>query len=280
MPAEIQYFILEQDKSRYIKVIYEYFRFFCTKPEEEAKELAEEGYENAIRHQNFDGEKVVNTNLTFFDDLLNVLTEKFYSPSTINRNKYPIGVKKVKGAKRGKGKKANNITPTDPVDAQKAVAEQAVAFERIKKNLLSEYPSLDRKDLQESVDNYCKLQIQIHSVLALNVLDSSTTVKNLIDAQIKLGGHLGIDESAKAKQKELEDRQSIAALALQYQKTVDNFPEIRKRMRYKELRMLVNKYDRNEISAELFELPSYAGCTILVAKEFVKENEAEFESSK
>ncbi len=268
------FFISEDDKNFFLNVLTDFYRFVMGRAETEAKDLADTGYHNLIRGLDLEGNSLNNENLIYLDDILSIQTEKYYFPTETNRHRYKKNEKKNSKKKPGKGKK----TDSPPGTTQALSDEDNDKVDKIKEILLYEYPSLKRGDLKEDVGTYCRLKVEINKLLSQNVAASSMAIKNLVATQISLGNSLGIDEGAKAKQKESEDRQSVAALSLEFQKTLDDFPEIRKRLKYKEVRVLLEKVERQEISKILFSLPEYAGLTIDEARIFIKENESEYEA--
>lgn len=268
------FFISEDDKNFFLNVLTDFYRFTQGKTETEAKDLADTSYHNLIRGLDLAGNSLDNENLIYLDDILSVQTDKYYFPTETDRHRYKKNEKKSRKRGSPKGKKSDSLSePNQPLSDSD---EEKV--EKIKEILLSEYPSLKRGDLKEDVGTYCRLKVEIHKLLSGNVAASSMSIKNLVSTQISLGSSLGIDEGAKAKQKESEDKQSVAALSLEFQKTIDDFPEIRKRLKYKEIRILLEKVERQEISKILFSLPEYAGLSIEEARIFIKENEVEYEA--
>ena len=65
---------------------------------------------------------------------------------------------------------------------------------------------------------------------------------------------------------------------MRFQRSLDNFPKIKDRQKYKELRMLIEKYERNELSSIIFALSDYAGMSVDEARNFVRQREAEYEA--
>jgi len=217
------------------------------------------------------GNTLDNSKLAFFDDLLSEQTTHFYTPTDAHRKRFKKGVRpKVskKSTKKGATKKLDGLSE----DGQAKV-------NKIRNNLLSEYPSLDRKDLEESIENYCRLIVKVNDLMSGDMSSNNVAIKNLTETMIKLGGFLGIDEEKKARQKALEDKQSVASLSATFQQTIDEYPAIMDRMRYEEIRILLEKFDANSlgISKELFESPAYAGMDIMKAREFVRERESKYE---
>ena len=94
-----------------------------------------------------------------------------------------------------------------------------------------------------------------------------------------IGGCMCIDEWKKAAKKALEANQSVASLSAQYQETIDVYPEIVDRLRYQEIRILLEKYESNSvgISRELFESTAYAAMSVDKARVFIAEREAKYE---
>lgn len=254
--------ISEEDQKKYQKTLFEYFTLFKGVDGKEAQEKANELYEKLISGTQIQGHDL--SKVEFFDERLEIVTEHYYIPTATYRSKYP------------KGSKKSSNKPVQGNDSSK----QRAQVEHIKANLLAEYPALNRKDLQESVENYCTLQVQLQELLAKNkIADNHLAIKNITHTMVQLGSYLGIDEGAKAKQKDAEDTQSVAALAKQFEQTLKDFPEIHDRMRYKEIRICLEKYDRQEISREIFASRSWADMSVEDAREFVRQREQEYEAS-
>ncbi len=270
MSEKLVYYILAtQEQNKYRQVLTEYFKYVKGIPEDKLVETADKAYDNLIHNLDLSGNEVTNPNINYFDDLLSTVTNGFYKPIDSNRFKHEKGVK----VRRRKVTKEG-----EPIASTELSSKETDAITRIKENLLTEYPNLNRKDLQESINNYCTLMVQVNKLTNSDVVKNNIAIKNLTDTLIKLGSFLGIDETQKAKQKAMDDQQSVASLSLQFQTTLDQFPQIVKRMKYKELRILLEKYDRQELSKALFESESYAGMSVNEAREFVKTLEVEYES--
>jgi hypothetical protein len=267
---KILFFIHDEEEKRFQAILQKYWRFFRKKTQSEARDLAVSSYNNLIRGLDLVGNLLDENKLTCFDALLSEQTSHFYTPADEHRNRFKKGIRPKKKKKRlnGRNTNANGLTEQDQDKVK-----------RIRDNLISEYPFLDRKDLEESIENYCKLIVKINNLMSGNIVESNVAIKNLTETMIKLGGFLGIDEEKKAKQKALEDKQSVASLSVQFQQTVDNYPAIIDRMRYEEIRILLEKFDSNSlgISKELFESPAYAGMDLTTAREFIKERETRYE---
>jgi len=269
--AKIVYFIDEKTEEKFLEVLRKYWQFFGKKTPTEADDIAISSYDHLIRGLDFDGNPVKNSNLVYFDDVLSELTSAFYTPTDIQRFRFKKGVRPKKKNSSRNSRKSANTNGLDGINQ--------VEVDRIKTNLLSEYPFLDRKDLEISIENYCRLIVKISDLMTRDIVANNVAIKNLTETMIKLGGFLGIDEEKKAKQKAFEDQQSVAALSMQFQQTIDVYPAIMDRMRYEEIRILLEKYDNSSmgISKELFESPAYSGMTIAKAREFVKEREMKYE---
>lgn len=238
--------------------------------EVEAEEKAKELLANLLGGLDFDGNNVPVNQARYFDTLLSKQTGGHYKPTKAVKTKHPRLAKA-----KNTTKKASKVSPLDSVSIP--VDEEQV--QRIMENLLTEYPFLTRDDLREDVQNYCRLKVVINNLTSSADVDKETsvTLKNLMDAQIRLGNYLGIDEGRRAKQKELLDRQSIAALSVEFQETIKEFPELLHRFKYEEMRILLERYDRNELERQLFESSAYANMTISEAREFVARHELKYE---
>jgi hypothetical protein len=265
------FFINAQDKKFFIKQLRDYFRFYVGSLDESAvKEKADKSFQHLICGMDLDGNPLDNSNLKYFDEILSLQTGRFYVPADANRTRYE------KGRRITRKKVAKKADSTLPLELS---GEQTKRVEHIKKNLLFEYPYLDRKDLQEDIDNYCLLKVKINILLQNDSALNATAVKNLVDTLVRLGSYLGINEEEKMKKKSFEDRQSVAALSMQFQKTIDNFPFLLDRFKYEEIRILLEKYDRQELSKNLFESPYYAGMPIENARAFIIEREPKYEAA-
>lgn len=268
MEPQVVFHIEEKDKIRFEGILRKFFQYMKQKTESEAIDLSISVYNYLIRGLDLDGKPINDPNFQHFDEIIQDQTKYFYSPNATQRIKYKRGSKlKVKKKKNGE---------------REALAEEREAKARelkIKKNLLFEYPSLDRKDLEESIENYCKLIVKVNILMSGNITENNVAIKNLTETMIKLGSFLGINEGKKAEQKALQDRQSIASLSVEFQRTIDKYPEIVDRMKYQELRILLEKYDNQSlgISKELFESTAYAAMSVQQARDFINEREAKYE---
>lgn len=257
------YDVSDEAQVFFLEKLTDYFRFFLEQTSTEAEESAKRALDNIICGLDKDGKEIKNPNLEYLDDVISVETQRYYVPNERDRLRFKKGTVKAKPI----------VAPNQPkngIDLEK--------LEQIKRNLVSAYPALDRLDLAQSVDNYCRLQLSMATELASQHADSKR-LNELTLALTRLGSFLGIDETLKAKQREEEDRQSVAALALAFQRTLEQYPEMIERMRYKEVRILLERYDRQELSREIFELPSHGGMSIEKAREFIRSKEKEFEAA-
>lgn len=258
--------ITPEDEQKYRKALFEYFTTYKGLLGEKAKEQADAAYDNLISGKDIEGNL---SNVEYFDDALSVATERFYIPTLSYRVKY-------KKNSKPKTKKPKASTDLDEAD----IAKQREQVERIKANLLAEYPTINRRDLLESVENYCTLQVLCQNLLAKGkISENHLAIKNITQTMVQLGAYLGIDEGAKAKQKSAEDMQSIADLAQKFAQTLKELPELYDRMKYKEIRICLEKYDRHEISKEIFESYMWAGMSVENARQFIKERENKYEAS-
>lgn len=267
MEPQVVFHIEEKDELRVKVILKKFFQYMKQKTESEADDLSGSTYNYLIRGLDLDGKPINDSNLQHFDELVQNQTQGFYTPNTTQRFKYKRGSKL-----KAKTKRKNGGMVSDEKDSQ-------IREARIKKNLLFEYPFLDRKDLQESIENYCKLIVKINVLMSGNITENNVAIKNLTETMIKLGGFLGIDESKKAALKAIEDKQSIASLSMEFQNTIDKYPALIDRMKYQELRILLEKYDSQSlgISKELFESTAYAAMSVEKAREFILEREAQYE---
>lgn len=262
---KVVYEVTQVDSNRLLIVLKAYYQFYGDGSCDPA-ELASEAFDNLIRGRNLEGGPPGNIS-PYLDERINELTKYFYTPSPENRKKYKLGVTSKKTRK-------TELSIADPNNNRSALDENKV--NQIKDNLVSEYPHLKRKDLSTAVDNYAKLQVKLSTMLDASSGNTETNIKNIIEAMTKLGNYLGIDESAKQKQKSLEDRQSIAALSMQFQDTISEYPEIIDRLRFEELMIMLEKYERKELDREMFQIQSYAGITIEEAYNFVNQRKEQY----
>jgi hypothetical protein len=262
---KVLFYVGEDDANKFKDILKQYWQYLRKKSATEAADLAESSYENLISGKDLVGNYIDHNKLTYFDVFLSEQTDYFYTPTDAQRERFKKGDKPKKKKSRG------TSTELEDDDIKKVA--------KIRENLLSAYPSLERKDLEESIENYCRLIVKINKLMINDAIGNNVAIKNLTETMIKLGAFLGIDEEKKAKQKALEDKQSIASLSSKFQKTIDEYPHIMDRMRYEEIRILLEKLDSQSlgISKELFESPAYAGMTVNKAREFVKEREARYE---
>jgi len=251
-----------QDEKRYKKVLEEFYKFYHSKPANEAEVLAVQGLNNLVNGLDLTGKKYILKKNLYFDEILSKSVREYWLPDENEKYRYPIQNDPLKRRKRGKKISTIKVEIRDEKDEKEKV-------KNIVSNLLKAYPNLDRADLRSSINTYARLSVGIDRELD-NPNASSRIVKEKIESQVKLGAFLGIDEGLKAKQKADEDRQSIAALAVQFTETIDAMPELLDSFKYTELMIFLEKYNRQELSKELFMLPSYAGMSIDDARIFVE----------
>ena len=263
--------VTQTEQDTYLSVIRDFLVYVQFVGEEEADEKAKEYLANLLQGLDFDGNNVPVNQARYFDTLLSKQTGGHYKPTTAVKTKHPRLAKAKKMVKSKASKTDQVYLALVPVDEEQV--------ERIMENLLTEYPFLTRDDLREDVQNYSRLKVVINNLTNNADVDKETsvTLKNLMDAQIRLGNYLGIDEGRRAKQKELLDRQSIAALSIEFQETIAEFPELLHRFKYEEIRILLERYDRNELERQLFESAAYANMSISDAREFVARHELKYE---
>lgn len=266
-------FFIEENKeqTRFKEVLEKYWRYYRQKTIAEATELAVSSYNYLICGMDLVGNELTSetSNIIYFDELLSSLTNKYYMPKASQRFQYQ------------KGDKPQNKprARVEPVDTPPTSRKDKDKIGKIRKNLLEAYPFLNRKDLEESIENYCRLIVKISTLMQGDTVTNNVAIKNLTETMIKLGGFLGIDEGKKAAKKALEDKQSVASLSVAFQQTIDVYPEIVDRLRYQEIRVLLEKFESNSlgISKELFESPAYAGMPIDKARAFIAERESRYE---
>ncbi len=253
------YDIKEKDKEKYLTTLKEYFKYYRHLTEEESLKQAQDGYNNLINGLDLAGDPLEGVN--YFDDRLAKVTSDYWSPNNFQKGRY-----KLETPKRNVKKKTKTVNKVDKVDNKEV--------EKMKRTLLNEYPFLaNRRDLEDTIDNYCGLSLKTKKLLNSDSEEKqSMGIKSLVDAQINLGKYLGIAESDRQKQKTLEDRDNIASLSLQFQETIETYPEIQMMFKFFELKMLLKKFERNEISRALFQLDSYAGLTVEEGYAYVQQH--------
>lgn len=252
--------VAKSDNEKYKKILSDYLIFIKHMNAEQSQNIAYQYIENIIEGKGFNGEEFSKPTIKSFAERIEYETNGFYTPTTAEKAKIKIGKNKTRNTKNED--KAIEINELDVFKAQ----------------LKQEYPFLDgRPDLEDSLSNYCKLSVQVKKALEIDHDKQSTSVKNLIEAQIKLGTYLGISESERQKAKAKESKSSVGDLALQFELTIDEYPELMEMFQYQELRILLNKFERKEISRELFETVGYAGMKIEQAYKFVNENKTKYD---
>lgn len=279
--AEQLFFIDDFYAKKFKGILKQYWQYYEKRTESESEALSETSYNYLIHGKDIFGQELKNPNLIYFDEILEEQTKSFYVPVDTVRKRYKRGYKPKQHRDSVKKKAAKHETNKVAELTGNGWSENDNdKLDRIKDNLLSEYPFLDRKDLQETIDNYCKLIVKINNIMSADPITNNVAVKNLTDTMIRLGSYLGINEEAKQKQKEIDDKKSIASLSLQFQQTLDAFPKLIDRLRYEEIRILLEKYDSgsNGISKELFESDSYAGMSVSKARQFIKERAKKYEA--
>ena len=267
---EVLYNISPEDKEFFITTLANYFVFIKKESNGvKARQIAEGAYNNLIKGLNFDGVPIPGKRLKCFDLLISEETNRFYIPEAANKTRY-LRIKNLPSHRvQIKQKKMGEKIPFSTEELKHA--------EEMKKTLIHEYPNLSRKDLQDEVDNYCRLKIKMTELVESDLTENHYALKNINETVIKLGISLGINEGEKAKEKLDQDRQSIAAMSSEFQRTIDKYPDIQQRLLYKELRILLDKLERQELSRELFILPAFAGMSVEDARQFVDSHKFDFE---
>lgn len=252
--------ITDAQKSKYESAIKEYLIFYKHLPEAEAIRLSRVYLSNIMEGNGFDGNAFLEPRLKSLAERVAYETNNYYM------------------VKSEKEKRDTKIYPQPKPKNSNDLQVDRNEVELIKKNLVSEFPFLDKRgDLADTVDNYCQLSLQIKVALQDTGDKQSTTVKNLIDAQIRLGQYLGISEADRQKEKAKESKSSIGDLALQFENTIDEYPEIIEACKYKEIKMFLNKLERQELSKELFETNIYVGMPVAAARKWVEDNKERFD---
>ena len=259
---------------KYIKILKDYLSLIKGIPEVLLHEQAVKAFDNLVAGMDFDGNEY-KFKSNYFDERIEELTEGYYVAQQSTKTRFKLSTRTPRTRSRTK----NN--DSDTISVEKLLVEEDYdEIEKIKQYLLSAYPALSRKDLNTSVTNYCKLSVLIKKLIDGNAVKDNVALKNMTDTYIKLGTFLGINEGEKSKLKDQEDKQSIASLSVRFQQTLANMPEIVERFRYKEIRILLEKYERQEISRELFSHSSYANMTVEEARDFIEKMEPLYDGTK
>ncbi|MCK9369444.1 hypothetical protein M0R04_05860 [Candidatus Dojkabacteria bacterium] len=254
----------EKDVEKYTTVIKDFLVYYKQVEMEEAEKLSKLYFNNLLQGLDFNGNDYPTPKITNLPARIQEQTGGYFSPTKTEQKRYKLKDKR----------KAANTTSV----REERKADEEEALKKIKKTLLYEYPFLDkRKDLDTIIDNYCILSLRISQELQYSGEKQSTTIKNLIDAQIRLGTYLGVSEGDRQKTKLTESKDNIASLAVQFEQTLEEFPELMDAFRYNELKMLLNKYERKEISRVLFEGAAFADMSVEDAYLFVGERESKYD---
>lgn len=242
--------ISKRDQKEYIEIIKDYLVCIESQDPKKAVENSLLLYNNIIYGMDFFGALFPDASVEHFDERLRYCTKDFYIPPDTRLKKYKI-------------KKPANVS------GERNGASNEKEIQKIRKDLIENYPFLqNRADLQDSIDNYCFLCVMIKDSLKSGDAQS-VQIKNLVDAQIRLGTYLGIHEGKRQELRLAESKDNIASLVLQFENTFDDYPELREKFKYYELRLLLQKYDRGEISPKMFSCEDYAGVPVEEAKDFV-----------
>jgi len=248
----IVFFPIDKDRKKYIKIISDFLKFKKNYVDPVLiKTEANSMFDMILQGKDLYGNPYDSKEI-FLDERIEHLLEGFYkSLDTVDRHKYSLGDKRsIRQTKMVKEKKS--LTKSKSISVEIDPEETKEQIIKIKTDLLKSYPSLDRPDLSVAVDNYVTLTVKLSYALADPFSMEATTIKQLIEAQVRLGAFLGIDEQEKAKRKAAEGNKSIADLALQFKETLEKYPVLSDRFRYKELRILLSKLDRGEIDRDIF----------------------------
>jgi hypothetical protein len=255
----------KSDKERYLASLQNYFELIKNMETEEARLKSIKVFDHLIKGRDASGRnRFKPATVKYLAGRIKQTTQGFFTPTDKDKEKYFFAYnKEVPDAL------SEITTGTGPsTDKKKA--------DKIKANLIKEYPNLGRKDLEPFVDNYVILTVKINDVITKSS-SQSIVIKNLVDSQVRLGSYLGINEEEKNKQKALDERQSVAALSLQFQETIDEMPELMDRFVYQELKILIEKYERTELTRNLFTMLSPGNMVIEEARKFVGEREKQYE---
>lgn len=255
-------FNIGMKKEKFTFVLKDYFYRVNGYSEVEAYQKAKESMDFLLEGLDLDGNTYKYNEDTSFASRIERVTEKFYKATETEKRRLKIKNyhKTIKQSDKINGYiDKKNQKREVPIEERKTVTSDKVDAAKIKKQLYKEFPFLNnRKDLEETLDNYCILSVKVKNLLS-SAKFSNVAVKNLIETQIKLGQYLGISESERQKQKIVESKDNIASLSLQYQQTIEELPNLVEELSYFEIRILLKKYERKELTRDIFKLDSYAG---------------------
>lgn len=245
--------ISKTDFKRYADSIADYLQFFKGHDADEAKRLAPDMLTFVLNDKDFAGNWFKETRLLALDDRLVSLTDGFFQPTTTDVGKYKFKI-------------FNETTKPEIIEPKnKGSEEEVTAFKR---ELIREYPNLNRKDLETNVDSYVYLSILIKNGIKDKTL-TGTNLHNAVTSQKNLAALLGIDEGLKAKQRSQDDRQSVASLSEQFQSALSEYPMLHDRLKLYELKILLKKYESGELSRAMFELEAFANMSVQDARDWV-----------
>ncbi len=203
-----------------------------------------------------------------FAERVSKLTKGFYTPtkSDLRKTFLPVAPKRKK----------DDTTVSLGLTGTKTSDELYIS--KFKKEIFNQYPFLfNRKDLESSIESYAALDLKIKKEIASSN-SSPINIKNLVDAKLKLGSDLGVSEAVRAKKRESESKDNIATLSMQFEETMSQWPKLGLEIKLYELKMLLQKYERRELSREIFALNIYADMTVEEAYAFIDNHEKKFDN--
>lgn len=229
----------------------------------EAKNRAMEVYNNLIEGLTPDGEAWTMASMTRLDSRVRSVTKGLWKGSKDTQKNQVVYT-----IQRGEGNKSA-LSEDDIFKFLKDT--EAKDFQDEMEALIKQYPDLNRGDVRKDVELYCAINVQLRRLSLQSGREND--LKKLVDAKVLLGNFLGLSEKLRMEEIIKQQKENIAALAYQFDQTVREYPELIKRMHVKELKMLLNKYDRGELPEWLFRHPSHAAMSVEEARRIVSENE-------
>lgn len=259
--------ISESDAVRYKKIIEDYYKIELNMEPKDAVLVADTSFKNLVAGFEMDGREWTQTKLVYFDSRLKYVTNGFWQPrNDTERKRYRLIETKTRFEQ-----------PDEPEDIKLSGQEEKMVYD-MKVQLFKEYPLLERsRHLAAAIDNYCTLTIKLKKLVSEDVVRHHVVIKNLNESLIKLASHIGISEVDKQKQQLLESKDNIASLAIQFERTIKEFPEIMEGFKFNELKILLQKLQRQELTRQLFEHEDYAGMSPEEAQTFIELNKDKFQ---
>ena len=268
--VQLVFEIPESEKSNFINALIEFAKL---KGEENPELEAEKYYKNLLLGLTHTGEKVWRRASPFFDKRVSQATKGLYL--------LPENWKKFRGEVSEETKESpyveldrSNLELNKQKPKFELITEkEKQQFETEKEALLKEYPTLNRADIRNDVELYVQINVKLKNLVIEHYFrGSEKAIKDLIDAKLKLGDFLGLSEGKRREEDLLAMKDNIASLSKQFEVTLQEFPEFKKKLRKKEIKMLLNKYYRNEIPRWMIEREEFLGMKVEEAENWLKES--------